>query len=118
MGPGLVDRRCRAVRVTVAERLRLAVMAARCSAPLEQQVLRLETEPVQDSAAARSALARARADVQALRSEIARLPAVGSSSSPSPSSSSLSSASPTTPTAGLTPASTSQAAASPARTGR
>lgn len=84
----------------------------------EQQVLRLESEPVQDNAAARSALARARADVQALRSEIARLPAVGSSSSPSPSSSSLSSASPTTPTAGLTPASTSQAAASPARTGR
>jgi hypothetical protein len=84
----------------------------------EQQVLRLETEPVQDSAAARSALARARADVQALRSEIARLPGVGSSTSTSSSSSPLSSVSSAAPGAAPTPVSTSQAAATPARTGR
>ena len=84
----------------------------------EQQVLRLETDPLQDSAAARSALARARADVQALRSEIARLPGVGSSTSTSSSSSPLSSVSSAAPGAAPTPVSTSQAAATPARTGR
>lgn len=56
----------------------------------EQLVLRLEAAPAQDSAAARATLYRARTDLQALRSEIARRPtataasAGASSSSPSP----------------------------------
>jgi len=76
----------------------------------EQRVLQLESASGQDSEASRAALARARADLQALRGEIARLTGAGSSMNSSPSSTSTS-AGVSSP---LVPASTSP----PARTGR
>jgi hypothetical protein len=79
----------------------------------EQQVLRLLGEPAQDNPATQAALARARGDVQALRSELARLSAPPSSTAPAgPGASSA----PMLPATTLTQAPSSPS--SPARAGR
>jgi hypothetical protein len=79
----------------------------------EQQVLRLLGEPAQDSPSMQAALARARSDVQALRSELARLSAPASSTAPAgPGASSA----PMLPSTTLTQAPSSPF--SPARSGR
>lgn len=85
----------------------------------EQQVLRLLGEPAQDSPSMQAALARARGDVQALRSELARLSAPASSTA---SSASTAAAGPGASSAPMLPATAlPQAPASPTsptRTGR